>query len=100
MGNKNDNIYSFLIEEMQANGGSDLNNQKSVERDPLILLKEVNKEEKALLNEKDELIRISQLLQQRINQEIEMRKKRMQSSQSEINSLKKECQTLQTLIKT
>jgi hypothetical protein len=126
MSSRNENIYLFLLEEMRTSGGSGRQvkeilrtpeilqkqaprptiaakcpiAQESTEQDSLAILKKINKEEKDLINEKNELMHNSQILQQKIAEQIEIRKHRIENSKAEITGLEQKCQYLQAVIKT
>ena len=61
---------------------------------------ELDKERKALQNEKDQLIANKQILQFKISEQIETRKRRIEQYKAEITELKQNCQTLQNAIET
>jgi predicted transcriptional regulator len=113
MGNKNDNIQLFILEQMRKRNTP---SQKlkdvtpkmpeqpriifgdQTTQAPINVLKEINKEEKALQNEREELIRTRQTMQLRLAEQIEFRKHRIEQHKAEITYLKQKCAVLQNVL--
>lgn len=67
---------------------------------PLSFLEKLSKEEITLRKERDELMRNRQMLRQRIVEQVEIRKCRIEQSKAEILDLKQKCQILSTALGT
>ncbi len=105
LGNKNESIHQFIIEEEYARlrvkqkfaePFSRAEDQSApTSHSPLtVVLKELSEEEVAVLSEKDQLVRAKQVLIYRINEIIENKKRRMKQLNAEILELRQECETL------
>ena len=105
LGNKNDSIHQFIIEEEYARLRV---KQKLAEpfsraeeesaptsQSPLpVVLKELFEEEAVVLREKDQLVRAKQVLIYRITEIVEKKKSRIKQLNAEILELRQECETL------
>ena len=119
MGNKNENIQLFILEEMRRRNSTQSTMQVLQEPEPQLtattiieektmhanqspidFMAELDKERKALQNEKDQLIANKQILKFKIAEQIETRKRRIEQYKAEITELKQNCQTLQNAIET
>jgi hypothetical protein len=122
MGNKNENIHLFILEKLREGNLTEPATKnifsQTVEystnpiqidesgaaitipngQDPVEFLQELNKKAKNLLNEKAELTRTKEMLRQRIAQQIETKKRRIENYKTEIALLKQKCQVLQAAL--
>ena len=93
-----ENIEENYEEENQS---GELNTQKpceNTERDYLSTLQALDGEEKSLLAEKSQLINMEETLRQKIRDEIEAKKHRIENLKNEIPELRQRCEALAKLL--
>jgi hypothetical protein len=66
--------------------------------EPLVALRELEKEEVSLMEEKQGLLALKEKLQLKANEKIEIMKLRTQTLKSEISELKRQCEELEKLV--
>jgi len=74
--------------------------QISYEQDPLSVLRELEKEEVSLMEEKRELLALKEKLQLKAQEKIEIMKRKVQTLQSEISELRHQCEELENSVST
>jgi len=75
------------IEEQSSNG-----------KDPLLILRELEKEEISLMEEKGQLLALKEKLQLKAEEKIEIMKLRVQTLRNEISELRGQCEELQNSV--
>jgi hypothetical protein len=105
LGNKNESIHQFIVENeyarLRAKQKPALNFDITTEMqvitsqdDSPVTLDDLIKEETALLDEKNQLIKTKQELKGRMHDQIEDKKTRIGQLEAEILQIKQECKTL------
>ena len=86
-----------IEENYKENQSEELNTQKpceNTERDYLSTLEALEGEEQALLAEKSQLLNMEEKLRQKIRDEIEVKKHRIENLKNEIPELRQRCEAL------
>jgi predicted RNase H-like nuclease (RuvC/YqgF family) len=66
--------------------------------EPLVILRELEKEEVSLMEEKRELLALKEKLQLKANEKIEIMKLRTQTLKNEISELRRQCEELEKFV--
>ena len=73
--------------------------QSSEEKQPLLVLQELKKEEAALIEEKRGLAALEERLQLKASEEIEVKERSVQTLKSEVAELKRQCEEFGSSLK-
>jgi predicted RNase H-like nuclease (RuvC/YqgF family) len=90
-------VFEIFKKPYEEHNNGELNTQKpcgNTERDYLSILEALNGEEKSLLAEKSQLLNMEETLRQKIRNEIEAKKYRIENLKNEIPELKQRCEAL------
>ena len=104
---KNENIHQYIIEQeyirLRAKQKREKTLNEEEERQAITpqstapaTLEELIEEETALMDEKNQLLRLKQEIEQKIHEQIENKKINIRQLKAEILKVKQECQTLET----
>jgi len=66
--------------------------------EPLVILRELEKEEVSLIEEKRELLALKEKLQLKANEKIEIMRLRTQTLKSDISELRRQCEELEKFV--
>jgi len=92
------------MKEFENMGGlfrrKEIEEQISQEEDSLSVLRELEKEEISLMEEKRELLALKEKLQLKAKEKIEIMKRRIQALQSEVSELRHQCEELENSVST
>ncbi len=66
--------------------------------EPLVILRELEKEEVSLMEEKRELLTLKEKLQLKANEKIEIMRLRTQTLKSDISELRRQCEELEKIV--
>ena len=66
--------------------------------EPLVILRELEKEEVSLIEEKRELLALKEKLQLKANEKIEIMRLRTQTLKSDISELRRQCEELEKIV--
>ena len=104
LGNKNDSIHQFILDEEYARLRAKQKISEpfcrvedqpttNLQKPQSVILKELSEEEAKLISEKDQLIRTREVLNHRITELIENKRSHIQQLRAEILGLRQECET-------
>ncbi len=74
----------------------EIEEQITSEKEPLSALRELEKEEVSLMEEKRELLALKEKLQLKAQEKIEIMKRRIQTLRNEISELRHQCEELES----
>lgn len=73
--------------------------ESNIEKEPLLVLQELEKEEKSLIRKKENLLALKKSFENKTLEEIEIKKRSIQALKNEVAELEHECKVLQNLVK-